>query len=126
MIESISSTINYLLGVNHVTLGYVGVFAATLGLMTLAFIILPIQIKEATKNDGLRPTRLALPLVSVTIIFMFVNALWITFNRLMLQGQVGSVGSNDYRFFIGVGVGLLGLLLYIIYKRGGDPRPPTE
>lgn len=116
----ITSFIDSFLGINHVHLGYIGVFSALLGLLCIMIIIFPTQVKEARKSDGIRNTRIALPLLSLTITFMFINALYITFLRLVIQGHIGTQAQNDSRFFIGGGVGLLAVLLYIIYKKGGD------
>lgn len=111
--------IELLLGHNHINLGYIGVASATIGLLVCLIVILPQALKEATKVDSLRNTRLSLAALVFVIFFQFGNAYLIEIVRIMRDGFVGSVEGNHGRFFYGTGIGVLGVLLYIIYKKGG-------
>lgn len=110
--------IDFILGPNHINIGYFGLGFATLGLVLCGFVIF--LAAKQMKRDSILNTRLVLLGLPIIIVFMFANALWITFNRLILSGILGTSTSNDARFFYGSGVGFLGILLFILFTYGGQ------
>lgn len=117
--------IDFIAGPNNIHLGIFGVTYALIGILILTFIILPQALSEAKENDGIRNIRLSLPALVMVIILSFGFALVTTLGPL-LDGRFGSAVANFSRFYYGSGVGTLGILLFIIYKKGGEPIPPPK
>ncbi len=114
-----TTMLDTILGYNHVYIGYFGLVFAAIGLVLCTFFVIP-QALHQMKRDSIFNTRLILLTLPTIIVFMFANALWITFSRLILDGTVGTSQSNNARFFYGCGVGFLGILLFILFKYGGE------
>lgn len=111
--------IELLTGYNNIYIGLFGIVYAAVGLAICIWVILPQALKEASEHDGIWKLRLALTFLIITIVASFGMAL-ITTLPPIFNGNFGSERVNFSRFYYGVGVGTVGILLLIIYKYGGE------